>query len=85
MVQIARMGQMVGGEAILWLLRGKHGIPDHGRSLIIEPRSIQDELIFVDTAEQYYVSDRDRGRLEVREAKHVRDDNRPHWNPPFIC
>ena len=40
-----------------WLLRGKHGIPDRGRSLTFEPHSIHGELIFVDTAEQFYASD----------------------------
>jgi hypothetical protein len=29
-----------------WLLRGKHGIPDCGRSLTFELQAIQDELIF---------------------------------------
>ena len=53
-----------------WLLRGKHGIPDRGRSLTFEPQSLQGELIFVDPAEQFYASDRDRGRFEVLEAKH---------------
>jgi hypothetical protein len=61
---------MVGGEGVFWLLRGKHGIPDRGRSLIFEPQLIQGELIFVDTAEQFYPSDRDSGRFEVLEAKH---------------
>ena len=61
---------MVGGEGVFWLLRGKHGIPDRGRSLTFEPQSIQGELLFVDTAEQFYPSDRDSGRLEVLEAKH---------------
>ena len=69
-VQIARMGQMVGGKRGFWLLRGKHGIPDRGRSLPFEPQSLQGELIFVDTAEQFYASDRDSGRFEVLEAKH---------------
>jgi transcriptional regulator with GAF, ATPase, and Fis domain len=53
------------------LLRGKHGIPDRGRSLTFDLQSIQGELIFVDTAEQFYASDRDSGRFEVLEAKHT--------------
>jgi RecA-family ATPase len=57
-------------KRVFWLLRGKHGIPDLGRSFTVEPQSIQGELIFVDTAEQFYASDRDRGRFEVLEAKH---------------
>ena len=52
------------------LLCGKHDIPDRGRSLTFEPQSIQGELILVDTAEQFYASDRDSGRFEVLEAKH---------------
>ena len=32
---------MVGGEGGFGLLRGKHGIPDRGCSLTIEPQSIQ--------------------------------------------
>ena len=52
------------------LLRGKHGIPDRGRSLSFESQSTQGELTFVDTAEQFYASDRDSGRFEVLEAKH---------------
>jgi hypothetical protein len=62
-VQIARMGQVIGGEAVFCLLRGKHGIPDRGRSFAFDPQSIQGELIFVDTAEQFYASDRDSGRF----------------------
>src|ERR1700709_680203 len=58
------------GKRVFWLLRGKHGLPDRGRSLTFEPQSIQGELIFVDTAEQFYASDRDRGRFEVLEAQH---------------
>jgi hypothetical protein len=50
---------MVGGEGGLALLRGKHGIPDRGRSLTSDLRSIQGELIFVDSAEQFYAIDRD--------------------------
>jgi hypothetical protein len=69
-VQIARMCQVVGGEGAFGLLRGKHGIPDRGRSLTLDPQSIQGELIFVDTAEQFYASDRDSGRFEVLKAKH---------------
>jgi len=38
--------------------------------LTFEPQSIQGELIFVDTAEQFYASDRDSGRFEGLEAKH---------------
>jgi hypothetical protein len=41
-------------KGIFGILRGKHGIPDRGRSLIFEPQLIQGELIFVDTAEQFY-------------------------------
>jgi hypothetical protein len=52
------------------LLGGKHGIPDRGRSLTFDLQSIQGKLIFVDTAEQFYASDRDSGRFEVLEAKH---------------
>jgi hypothetical protein len=47
------------------LLRGKHGIPDLGHSVTFEPQLIQGELIFVDTAEQFYASNRDSGRFEV--------------------
>ena len=57
-------------KGVFWLLGGKHGIPDRGRSLTFEPQSIQSELIFVDTAEQFYSSDRDRGRFEVLKARH---------------
>jgi len=53
-----------------WLLRGKPGIPDRERSLTFDLRSIQGELIFVNTAEQFCASDRDSGRFEVLEAKH---------------
>jgi hypothetical protein len=35
-----------------------------------EPQSIQNELIFVDTAEQFYANDRDNDRFEVFEAKY---------------
>jgi hypothetical protein len=34
---------------VFGLLRGKHGIPDRGRSLTFELQSIQGKLIFVDT------------------------------------
>jgi hypothetical protein len=50
-------GQMV--KRVFWLLRGEHGIRDRGRSLTFDLQSIQGELIFVDTAEQFYASDRD--------------------------
>jgi hypothetical protein len=63
-VQIARVSLMAGGEAGFWLLHGRHGVPDRGRSLTCEPRSIQSELIFVDTAEQFYISDRDSADLK---------------------
>jgi hypothetical protein len=46
-------------------LRGKRGIPDRRRSLTFEPQSIQGELIFVDTAEQFYASDRVSRVLEA--------------------
>jgi hypothetical protein len=57
-------------KRVFGLLRGKHGIPDCGHSLTFERQSIQGELIFVDTVEQFYASDRDSGRFEVLEAKH---------------
>ena len=63
-------------NGVFVLLRGKHGIPDRGRSLTIGPQSIQGELIFVDTAEQFYSSDRVRGRFEVLKARH-RPGSRP--------
>jgi hypothetical protein len=44
-----------------WFLRGKHGIPDRGRSLTFELQSIRGELLFVDTSEQFYAGDRDSG------------------------
>jgi hypothetical protein len=57
-------------KGVFGLLRGKHGIPDRGRSLTFEPQAIQGELIFVDAAGQFYARDRDSGRCEVPEAKH---------------
>ena len=69
-VQIARAGQRVRGEGVFCLSRGKHGIPDRGRSLTFDLQSVQGELIFVDTTEQFYASDRDSGRFEVLEAEH---------------
>jgi hypothetical protein len=69
-VQMARMARWWEVNGVFGLLRGKHGIPDRGRSLAFEPQSIQGELIFVDTAEQFYISDGDSGGFEVLEAKH---------------
>jgi hypothetical protein len=53
-VQIARMDQMGEVKLVFGLLHGKYGLPDRGRSLTFEQQSIQGELIFVDTAEQFY-------------------------------
>jgi hypothetical protein len=52
------MGQMVGGATGFWLLRGKHGTPARWRNVPFDLRSIQGELIFVDTAEQFYAPGR---------------------------
>jgi hypothetical protein len=65
-------------KGLFWLLRGKHGIPDRGRSLTFEPQSIQGELIFVETAEQFYPGDRGRGRFEAA----VKGDRM--WRPPLM-
>ena len=63
-------------KGLFWLLRDKQGIPDRGRSLTFEPQSIQGELIFVETAEQFYPGDRGRGRFEALVACH-RPGSRP--------
>jgi hypothetical protein len=59
------MGRMLGGEGVFWFLRGEHGIPDRGRDLPFHLQSIQGELIFVDTAEQFKISRRSCSRCAL--------------------